>query len=149
MFIKWKINSCNFNNHCNFIFFVSRLPDEILLKIFKFLTPSELLVCAKVCHQWTTVTKERLMKKKLNLWYNFFWCLRTVNFTMLIARWLWSLIIIFWFMQTVTQFSVETAASKISQTSQKLFDLWGNARERFQLERRDHQEVSLVKFVWL
>ena len=50
-------------------------------------------------------------------------------------------------MQTVTQFSVETAASKISQTSQKLFDLWGNARERFQLERRDHQEVSLVKFV--
>ncbi|KAK2559692.1 F-box only protein 15 [Acropora cervicornis] len=41
------------------------LPDEILLKIFKFLTPSELLVCAQVCHQWTTVTKESSLWKPL------------------------------------------------------------------------------------
>lgn len=39
---------------------IERLPDELLLKIFQYLSPSELLVCAQVCQQWTTITKERL-----------------------------------------------------------------------------------------
>lgn len=42
-----------------------RLPDELLLKIFKYLSPSELLVCAQVCHQWTIITKESLLWKPL------------------------------------------------------------------------------------
>ncbi|KAJ7360632.1 F-box only protein 15 [Desmophyllum pertusum] len=35
-----------------------RFPDELLLKIFKYLSPSELLVCAQVCHKWSTVSRE-------------------------------------------------------------------------------------------
>ncbi|CAH3193685.1 unnamed protein product [Porites evermanni] len=42
-----------------------RLPDELLLKIFRYLSPSELLVCAQVCHQWTIITKESLLWKPL------------------------------------------------------------------------------------
>ena len=39
--------------------FVSSVPDEVLLKIFKYLSPSELLVCAQVCHKWSTVARDR------------------------------------------------------------------------------------------
>lgn len=44
---------------------LSRLPDELLLKIFRYLSPSELLVCAQVCRQWTTITKESSLWKPL------------------------------------------------------------------------------------
>lgn len=42
-----------------------RLPDELLLKIFKYLSPSELLLCAQVCRQWMTVTKDSCLWKPL------------------------------------------------------------------------------------
>ena len=51
----------NQNTHffvLNKIIFV-RLPDELLVTIFKYLGPSELLTCAQVCHKWSAVSKER------------------------------------------------------------------------------------------
>ncbi|XP_048576565.1 F-box only protein 15 isoform X2 [Nematostella vectensis] len=43
-----------------------RLPDELLLGIFKFLSPSELLKCAQVCRHWSQLTTESC------LWENIF-----------------------------------------------------------------------------
>ena len=56
---KKKENSTFFKKEFNF---GSRLPDELLLKIFKHLSPSSILTCAQVCRRWTALTKERQVK---------------------------------------------------------------------------------------
>ncbi|XP_020609749.1 F-box only protein 15-like isoform X2 [Orbicella faveolata] len=47
---------------------VNRLPNEILLTIFKCLGPSELLICAQVCHKWSAVSKESETKEECFDW---------------------------------------------------------------------------------
>lgn len=44
---------------------INRLPSELLLTIFKYLGPSELLTCAQVCHKWSAVSKESWFWQRL------------------------------------------------------------------------------------
>ncbi|KAL9975156.1 hypothetical protein ACROYT_G012282 [Oculina patagonica] len=46
-------------------FDLNRLPNELLLKIFQYLSPSELLVCAQVCHLWTAVSRESCLWQRI------------------------------------------------------------------------------------
>lgn len=44
---------------------LTRIPEEVILKIFKYLSPSELLVCAQVCHKWSAVSQDSCLWEPL------------------------------------------------------------------------------------
>jgi len=40
---------------------VCSLPDELVLKIFDYLTPADLLSSASVCRRWLSLTNDKLV----------------------------------------------------------------------------------------
>lgn len=45
---------------------VSRLPNELLLQIFSYLSPRDLCRCAQVCRQWSRVSWDGLLWQRLH-----------------------------------------------------------------------------------
>ena len=48
--------------------FIERLPDEIILKIFKELKFKELAQCAQVCKKFRHITQDEYLWQKINLY---------------------------------------------------------------------------------
>jgi len=40
---------------------ICSLPDELVLKIFDYLTPADLLSSARVCRRWLSLTNDKLV----------------------------------------------------------------------------------------